>query len=106
RRLSLLRPALQRMLKANLIKSEWEISATNRKVRTYRITPAGVKHLKREVSGFEQMLKGSRSFFLPSIAPYFPRAPWRSFWALWVCLRRCWRPQAFLEWLRIRFRSA
>ncbi|HEX4022855.1 MAG TPA: PadR family transcriptional regulator [Acidobacteriaceae bacterium] len=51
-------PALQRMLKDGLIKGEWEISASNRKVRTYRITPAGVKHLEREMSRLEQMLKG------------------------------------------------
>jgi PadR family transcriptional regulator PadR len=51
-------PALQRMLKENLVKAEWQISASNRKVRTYRITPAGIKHLEREVSSFGQMLKG------------------------------------------------
>jgi DNA-binding PadR family transcriptional regulator len=46
------------MLKENLVKAEWQISASNRKVRTYRITPAGIKHLEREVSSFGQMLKG------------------------------------------------
>ena len=51
-------PALQRMLKENLVKSAWETSPANRRVRTYRITPAGIKHLEREVSSFEQMLKG------------------------------------------------
>lgn len=51
-------PALQRMLKDGLVKSEWKISATNRKVRMYNITPAGVKHLRREVSRFERMLDG------------------------------------------------
>jgi len=51
-------PALQRLLKAKLVKAEWEISASNRRVRTYRITSAGVKHLEHEVSSFEQMLKG------------------------------------------------
>jgi PadR family transcriptional regulator, regulatory protein PadR len=51
-------PALQRMLRDGLLKAEWEISATNRRVRTYRITPAGVKRLEREVSSFERMLKG------------------------------------------------
>src|SRR3954463_13622190 len=42
-------PALQRMLKVGLVKAEWEISTTNRRVRTYRITPAGVRHLENEV---------------------------------------------------------
>jgi PadR family transcriptional regulator, regulatory protein PadR len=51
-------PALQRLLKAGLVKAEWGISATNRRVRTYRITPAGSKHLTAEVSSFEQMLEG------------------------------------------------
>ena len=51
-------PALQRLLKENLVKAEWETSASNRRVRTYRITPAGKKHLEREVSSFERMLEG------------------------------------------------
>jgi transcriptional regulator len=51
-------PALQRMLRENLVQAEWETSASNRKVRTYRITAAGIKHLEREVSSFEQMLRG------------------------------------------------
>jgi PadR family transcriptional regulator PadR len=50
-------PALQRLLKEGLLTAEWEISASNRKVRTYRITPAGRKHLEREISSFEQMLE-------------------------------------------------
>lgn len=53
-------PALQRLLRENLVKAQWETSATNRRVRTYRITPAGIKHLEREVSSFEQMLTGIR----------------------------------------------
>ncbi|MGD0297538.1 MAG: PadR family transcriptional regulator [Bryobacteraceae bacterium] len=59
-------PALQRMLRDNLVKAEWEISASNRKVRTYRITPAGVKHLEHEVSSFEQMLKGINLVLSPA----------------------------------------
>jgi PadR family transcriptional regulator len=53
-------PALQRLLRDDQVKAQWEISATNRRVRTYRITPAGIKHLEREVSSFEQMLTGIR----------------------------------------------
>jgi PadR family transcriptional regulator, regulatory protein PadR len=49
-------PALQRLLKEGLLKAEWEISASNRRVRTYRITPAGKKHLERELFSFERML--------------------------------------------------
>jgi PadR family transcriptional regulator PadR len=51
-------PALQRMLREKLVKAEWEISPSKRRVRTYRITPAGLRHLEREVSSFEQMLTG------------------------------------------------
>lgn len=51
-------PALQRLLKAGLVKAEWGVSATNRRVRIYRLTPAGAKHLRREVSSFERMLEG------------------------------------------------
>jgi PadR family transcriptional regulator, regulatory protein PadR len=59
-------PALQRMLKDNLVKAQWETSASNRRVRTYRITPAGIKHLEREVSSFEQMLKGIHLVLSPA----------------------------------------
>jgi len=51
-------PALQRMLKAEWVVAEWQISSTNRRVRTYSITPAGKKHLAEETSRFEAMLKG------------------------------------------------
>jgi transcriptional regulator len=51
-------PALQRLLKAKLVKAEWGVSATNRRVRIYQITAAGRKHLAAEVSSFEQMLEG------------------------------------------------
>ena len=51
-------PALQRLLKAKLVRAEWGVSATNRRVRIYQITAAGRKHLAAEVSSFEQMLEG------------------------------------------------
>lgn len=51
-------PALQRMLKERLVRSEWEISASNRRVRTYRITTAGIKHLERELTRLDKMLEG------------------------------------------------
>jgi transcriptional regulator len=51
-------PALQRLLKARLVQAEWATSATNRRVRLYRITAAGRKHLAAEVSSFEAMLAG------------------------------------------------
>jgi transcriptional regulator len=53
-------PALQRMLKEGLVDARWGVSATNRRVRIYTLTPAGAKHLEREVSSFERMLEGIR----------------------------------------------
>ncbi len=59
-------PALQRMLKAGWLKAEWGISATNRRVRTYQLTPAGRKHVETEVSRFERMLKGVTRVLAPA----------------------------------------
>src|SRR5215467_13710332 len=33
-------PALQRLLKSKLVRAEWAVSSSNRRVRTYRVTPA------------------------------------------------------------------
>src|ERR1700680_3995379 len=41
-------PALQRLLKAQLVKAEWGVSATNRRAATHQITAAGTRHLERE----------------------------------------------------------
>jgi len=52
-------PALQRLLKGKLVKAEWTISSTtNRRVRIYQITKAGLRHLEREISAFDRMLDG------------------------------------------------
>lgn len=51
-------PALQRLLKAKLVKAEWGVSATNRRVRTYQITAAGLRHLEQQRSSFERMFEG------------------------------------------------
>jgi PadR family transcriptional regulator, regulatory protein PadR len=58
-------PALQRMLKTRLVKAKWGRSSTGRRARIYAITPAGVTHLNREVSSFEQMLDGIRLVLSP-----------------------------------------
>jgi transcriptional regulator len=59
-------PALQRMLKAGWVKAEWGISATNRRVRTYKLTAGGRKHVENEVSRFERMLKGITRVLAPA----------------------------------------
>jgi transcriptional regulator len=58
-------PALQRLLKEGQVKAEWGVSSTNRRVRTYKLTPAGAKHLDREVSSFERMLEGISRVLAP-----------------------------------------
>jgi transcriptional regulator len=61
-------PALQRLLKAKLVKAEWAVSATNRRVRTYQITPTGLRHLEQERSSFERMFEGIALVLNPSKA--------------------------------------
>ena len=52
-------PALQRLLKGNLVKAKWTISpSTNRRVRVYEITRGGLRHLEQEISRFDNMLQG------------------------------------------------
>lgn len=51
-------PALQRLLKAKLVKAEWGVSSTNRRVRTYQITANGLRHLEQQISSFERMFEG------------------------------------------------
>ncbi|HEY4816900.1 MAG TPA: PadR family transcriptional regulator [Candidatus Acidoferrum sp.] len=58
-------PALQRMLKAEWVKAEWTVSATNRRVRVYRVTPAGAKRLEQEMSSFERMFEGIARVLAP-----------------------------------------
>jgi PadR family transcriptional regulator, regulatory protein PadR len=58
-------PALQRLLREEFVKAEWGMSSTNRRVRIYKLTAAGAKHLEREVSSFERMLKGITRVLAP-----------------------------------------
>ena len=58
-------PALQRMLKAGLVKARWELSSSGRRVRTYELTTRGAKHLDREMSKFERMLQGIHLVLAP-----------------------------------------
>lgn len=59
-------PALQRLLREGWVDAKWGLSSRNRKVRIYRITPAGRKQLQREVSSFERMLDGIRRVMRPN----------------------------------------
>ena len=58
-------PALQRLLKVELVTAEWSVSSTNRRIRVYKLTRAGAKHLEREVSSFERMLEGITRVLAP-----------------------------------------
>jgi len=62
-------PALQRLLKAKLVKAEWGLSATNRRVRTYQITAAGLRHLEHQISSFERMFEGIALVLNPGKSP-------------------------------------
>jgi PadR family transcriptional regulator PadR len=48
-------PALQRILLRGWVTSEWGISETNRKVRFYRLTPAGRKQLETGICEYDRM---------------------------------------------------
>lgn len=54
-------PALQRMLLKGWVQAEWGVSETNRKVRFYRLTAAGRKHLQAEISDFDRTLQGIKA---------------------------------------------
>jgi PadR family transcriptional regulator, regulatory protein PadR len=60
-------PALQRLLKAKLVKAAWTISpTTNRRVRIYEITKAGLGHLEHAISSFDRMLEGIQMVLGPN----------------------------------------
>ena len=48
-------PALQKILLKGWATAEWGISETNRKVRFYRLTPAGRKQLASELSDYHRV---------------------------------------------------
>jgi PadR family transcriptional regulator, regulatory protein PadR len=54
-------PALQKILLKGWVTSEWGISETNRKVRFYRLTPAGRKQLESELADYERAHAAIRS---------------------------------------------
>jgi transcriptional regulator len=47
-------PALQRMLRRGLIRSEWRTSDNNRRARYYEITAQGQQQLSSEISEWER----------------------------------------------------
>ena len=54
-------PALQKILLKGWVTAEWGISETNRKVRFYRLTPAGSQQLEDELSGYNRVHEAIQS---------------------------------------------
>ena len=50
-------PALQRILIKGWAMADWTQSETGRRVRLYKITPAGRKQLGTEISEFDRVMK-------------------------------------------------
>lgn len=54
-------PALQKILLKGWVTASWGISETNRKVRIYELTRAGVKQLEAELSDYDRQTKAIRA---------------------------------------------
>src|SRR3954471_2625934 len=54
-------PALQKMLLKGWVQAEWGLSETKRRVRSYRLTPAGRKQLEVEQAGYEYVNRAIQS---------------------------------------------
>ena len=62
-------PALQRLLRARLVRAVWGVSSTNRRVRTYHITASGLRRLEQQISSFERMFEGIALVLNPGESP-------------------------------------
>ncbi|MEO8450831.1 MAG: PadR family transcriptional regulator [Gemmatimonadota bacterium] len=51
-------PALHRMEQDGWIKSEWDVTETNRRARFYAITPTGRKQLAEEQANWARLTEG------------------------------------------------
>jgi transcriptional regulator len=54
-------PALQRILLKGWARAAWGVSDTNRKVRFYKLTPAGRKQLEAELSEYDRVNQAIQS---------------------------------------------
>ena len=54
-------PALQKMLMKGWVQSEWGLSETKRRVRSYRLTAAGRKQLEVERAGYDHVNRAIQS---------------------------------------------
>lgn len=53
-------PALQKLLLKGWVKASWSVSESGRRVRSYRLTPAGREQLEIEVEDFERITRAIR----------------------------------------------
>jgi PadR family transcriptional regulator PadR len=59
-------PALQRLLIEGWVLAKWGMSARNRRVRVYTLTPAGRKQLGREMKRVGRLIDGLARVMRPS----------------------------------------
>src|SRR5215510_6771627 len=60
-------PALHRLERQKWIKSDWTVSENNQRVKVYRLTAAGKKHLAAERSRWEQLTEAVAGILNPTI---------------------------------------
>jgi transcriptional regulator len=58
-------PALHRLEKRGLVKSEWRLSEANQRAKYYRLTPAGRKELAAEEGRWAQLVTAIASILNP-----------------------------------------
>jgi PadR family transcriptional regulator PadR len=59
-------PALHRLERQELISSEWKVSDRKQRVKVYRLTPSGRKHLASQRSRWEQFSEAMASVLNPA----------------------------------------
>jgi PadR family transcriptional regulator PadR len=58
-------PALHRLEKRGLIKSEWKTSDNKQRAKYYRLTPSGKRHLAKEQSRWTQLVEAVAALSKP-----------------------------------------
>lgn len=59
-------PALQKMLMKGWASGEWGLSESNRKVRFYKLTAAGKRHLAQEVAAYDRVTEAIQAILRPT----------------------------------------
>ena len=61
-------PALYRLERQGLIDSKWRITENNRRARYYALTPAGRRHLVREMASWQRLSRAINLVLKASVA--------------------------------------